>query len=74
MLDHVLSCSTSTAVAGLNGAKGGFGQALLVECVPLVVEASVIRWLTSSNGRRIRDAALKMMGIARSEVHLSLLG
>ena len=73
MLDRVLSCSTSTAVAGRGGAKGGCGWALLVECLLLVVEASVIRWRTSSSGRRIRDAALTMMGIARSEVHLSFV-
>ena len=46
MLDRVLSCSTSTAVAGLGGAKGGCGWALLVECLLVVVEASVIRWLS----------------------------
>ena len=46
MLDCVLSCSTSTAVAGHGGAKGGCGWALLVECLLLVVEASVIRWLS----------------------------
>ena len=43
--------------------KGGCGRAVLVECLLLVVDATVIRWLTSSSGRRIRDAALTMMGI-----------
>ena len=46
MLDHVLSRSASTEVAGLGGAKGGYGRAVLVECLPLAVDATVIRWLT----------------------------
>ena len=58
MLDHVLSRSASTEVAGLGGAKAGYGRAVLIECLPLAVDATVIRWLTSSSGRRIRDAAL----------------
>ncbi len=56
MLDHVLSRSASMEVAGLGGA-------VLVECLPLAVDSTVIRWLTSSSGRRIRDAALTMIGI-----------
>ena len=74
MLDHVLSRSASTEVAGLGGAKGGYGRAVLVECLPLVVEATVISWLTSSSGRRIRDAALTMMGIRSDCLEKYLIG
>jgi hypothetical protein len=63
MLDHVLSRSASTEVAGLGGAKGGYGRAVLVECLPLAVDATVIKRLTSSSGRRIRDAALTVIVI-----------
>ncbi len=63
MLDHVLSCSASKEVAGLGDAKGGYGRAVLVECLPLAVDATVIRWLTRSSGRSIRDAALTVIAI-----------
>jgi hypothetical protein len=55
MLDHA-----SMEVAGLGGVKGGYGRAVLVECLLLVVKATVI---TSSSGKRIRDAALTVIGI-----------
>ena len=71
MLDHVLSCSTSTEVAGLGGAKGGYGRAVLVECLPLVVKATVT---TSSSGGRIRDAALTMIGIRSDCPYTYLIG
>ena len=74
MLDHFFSRSASTEVAGLGGAKGGYGRAVLVECLPLVVEATVIWWLTSSSGRRIRDAALTMMGIRSDCLEKYLIG
>ena len=74
MLDRVLSCSTSTAVAGLGGAKGGYGRAVLVECLPLAVDATVIRWLTSSSGRRVRDAALTVIAIRSVCLYEYLIG
>ena len=74
MLDHVLSRSASTEVAGLGGAKGGYGRAVLVECLPLAVDATVIRWLTSSSVRRIRDAALTVIAIRSVCLYEYLIG
>ncbi len=76
MLDHVLSRSASTEVAGLVGVKGGYhdGLALLVECLPLAVDATVIRRLTSSSGRRIRDADLTLLGISSVCQYTYLIG
>ena len=70
MLDHVLSRSASTEVAGLGGAKGGYGRAVL----PLAVDATVIRWLTRSSGRRIRDAALTVIAIRSVCLYEYLIG
>ena len=74
MLDHVLSRSASTEVAGLGGAKGGYGRAVLVECLPPAVDATVIRWLTSSSVRRIRDAALTVIAIRSVCLYEYLIG
>ncbi len=74
MLDHVLSRSASMEVAGLGGAKGGCGRAVLVECLLLVVDATVMSWLTSSSGGHIRDAALTMMGIRSDCLYEYLIG
>ncbi len=74
MLDHVLSRSASMEVAGLVGVKGGYGRAVLVECLPLAVKTTVIRRLTSSSGGRIRDAALTVIAIRSVCLYEYLIG